>query len=847
LAPFGQVRTTVTTDDSGARIDVVLVPARLIHTIHIRGNYPLFERDVLSTMTISPGDFFDPAVMPEQENLLAQRFRTEGYVDPHVTVTWQQRPEDGHYRLDVAIQKGPHYTLETIRPQGNQYLDDGALRLRMASWRRSLLTFGKGRFKTEQFTQDVRNLTALYRRKGFSDVAITAQTDMAPDTHSVSGALTIDEGPRYAVAFAGNTFFSDRRLRKEMVLLETGNRGNIGLRRSAQNIRRRYLKAGFAEAKVRWQVQDATEEGRAVRRITFEIDEGPRHIVEQVLITGNTHLDADTLRRQILTRAPGWFRAGAYGADVLEEDRVAIRALYQSEGFLDVRVEDTVHVDPDTARVTATLAIDEGPRTRVGDIAITGQTPIAPRKLQQDLALGPGDPYLPVKRQDDEDRLAAQIAPLGYPHVRARGTTTLSADRTRADIQYNVETGPEVEVGELFFLGNFRTRERFLRREMALAPRTPFALQQVWEAQRNLRDLNIFESVQVRTIGLKEQEQTVHLLVQAAEQKPYYFETGGGYQSDKGLYGRARVGDRNFLGTAKELRASVEASEIGYRWDTALTEPRLLGTRIRADVGLYGERSEPFNQPFGTESMGANLNFARAFGRHYTTSLALRYERREQFLRGESESTEQIDPDTLAPRAIVAATPYVQFDSRDSFIRPRSGHLASISADISKGLDNTLDDFIKYRFDGRTYYTPTRRLTLAGRLWVGLVEPYGSDDLPLDQLFFLGGTNSVRGFGENLLRFDDDGKPVGGRLALAASLEARIDIGRNFELVPFIDTGSLQQAPVEVGSDTLRWAAGLGVQYITPIGPIGLFYGHKLDRRAGESSGQFHLSIGYTF
>jgi outer membrane protein insertion porin family len=847
LAQFALARSRVEAVPPGVRVFFVLRPYKLIHTIDIRGNYPLFERDVRNAMTIAPGDFFDAAILPDQEALIAQRFRAEGYVDPRVRISWRQRPSDGHYQIAVVIHKGPHYTLDEVQPRGNRFRADSGIRMRMASWRRSRLGFGTARFRAEQIRDDVRRLTAFYRRKGFADVVITEQTVMDDQSHQAVCELTISEGPRYEIGFAGNQFFSDRALRRQMVLREVGNRGNIGLRRSQHNIRRRYLKAGFADVGVRWRDDARTENGQAVREIIFEIDEGPRHIVEAVHIADNTRIDTETLRRQILTRPPTRFRAGAYVAEVLVEDLVAIRTLYQSRGYLDVRAEEALAIDPETGRVTVAITIAEGPQTRVGTIEIEGDAPVAPARLKPSLVLGPGDPYLPVKRQEDEDRLAAQIAASGYPHAQAGGTASLSTDHTRADIVYTIDTGPLVHVGEVFFLGNFRTRDRFMRREMDLAPRAPFALQKVWEAQRGMRDLNIFDSVHVRTIGLKERADTVHLLVQAAEQKPYYLETGAGYQTDKGVYGRAQIGDRNFLGTAKEIRASVEASEVGYRWETGISEPRLLGSRIRADAGVFGERSEPFNQQFGTHSTGANLNFTRRWGRSYTTALAMRYERREQFLRGESETTAEIDPETLAPRAILTATPFVQFDSRDTFIRPRAGHLASVAVDISKGLDNVLDDFLKYRFDVRTYYTPVQRLTLAARAWLGILEPYGGDALPLDQLFFLGGTHAVRGFGENLLRFDAEGNPVGGRLGLAASLEGRIDIGRNFELVPFVDTGGLWQVPLDAGSDTLRWAAGLGLQYITPIGPIGLFYGHKLDRRPGESSGQWHFSIGYTF
>ena len=132
----------------------------------------------------------------------------------------------------------------------------------------------------------------------------------------------------------------------------------------------------------------------------------------------------------------------------------------------------------------------------------------------------------------------------------------------------------------------------------------------------------------------------------------------------------------------------------------------------------------------------------------------------------------------------------------------------------------------------------------------GIIDPVGSTDkVPEDQLFFLGGTASVRGFGENLLRYDTDGDPLGGRVAIAGTVEARIDLGRRLELACFFDTGRVTETLEPAARDTkgFRSSAGIGLRYLTPIGPVGFLYGHKLDRKPGESAGRFHFTIGYTF
>jgi outer membrane protein insertion porin family len=168
--------------------------------------------------------------------------------------------------------------------------------------------------------------------------------------------------------------------------------------------------------------------------------------------------------------------------------------------------------------------------------------------------------------------------------------------------------------------------------------------------------------------------------------------------------------------------------------------------------------------------------------------------------------------------------------------------------DISKGIHNSLDDFFRYRLEVRKYYTPIENLSFAMRGRVGDITPFeDASTIPEDQLFFLGGTSTVRGFDENLLRFDLAGKAIGGLTSILGNIEARVDLGSDFELSFFYDIGSVRNAIIDEGSDEFRSSAGIGFHYFTPIGPIGVYYGHKLDRKPDESSGRFHFTIGFRF
>jgi outer membrane protein insertion porin family len=847
LQSLARVESDVARADHGAVVTFKIAPYHRIESIAVDGSYPLFDSDVLKVMTLSRGDVFQPRLANAQVALIAQRYRDEGYIDPQVTITWTQDARRGFYHLKVKIDKGPAYVLSKIKITGNRRIPDVVLMGLMHTWRRPAVWIGTARFVAADFKADLQRLTAHYRSQGFADVNIDFAVRRDPQHRQVQVTLTIDEGPQYRIAFSGNQFFSDAALRSKLEIFTVGNRSHTGLRRSILDIRRRYLQAGFADVHIDRPVIEEDPGPPAEKVVHIQIAEGLRHIVERVDIQGNRRIDSKQIQAQMLTRPAGVLGNGAYVAAVLQEDVAAVRALYQQEGFLEADIKENTTVDDKTGQVAVTLHIAEGLQTLVGPVRIQGPSPV-PDKLPAGAQLKPGGVFKPSAVTDDEDLIAAQISKLGYPHVRVHGKVAMSPDRSRADIVYTVDPGPHVAVGGIFWAGNFRTRRKVLERRLKLKPGAPFSLAAVLEAQRRLRQLDLFQSVQVRTIGLKEKADKVHLLITMVEKPARSFELGGGYETDKGFYGRTKVTDNNFMGTGRALRLTGEHSQVGYRWEAGAADPRVLGSEVSADLGLYIENQEAFNQDFGYDSWGGKLTLSRAWGPQWTTALGFSYERRDQYLREQDTTTTAVDPQTLEPRGILVTSPVIRWDTRDSFIRPQRGGLTSLGVDISKGLESSLDNFVKYKLDLRGYHTPYPRLTLAGRAFAGYIQPYGdASQIPEDQLFFLGGTNSVRGFAENMLRFSTDRDPVGGRLAMLGSVEARYNLTGNWELTLFVDAGSVQKSIDNQGRDDWRYAAGLGLRYITPIGPIGLLYGRKLNPQPGESNGQFHLSVGYTF
>ncbi|RLC11336.1 MAG: hypothetical protein DRI57_19090, partial [Deltaproteobacteria bacterium] len=785
-----------------------MTPFRQIKDIKIRHASPFLERDILNAMTIYIGDAFSKEALPKQEEFIEEIFKREGFIDPQVTVSATEDPEDGHFLIHVDIDRDSYYSVEKLDIRGNRAFSDQRLKLRMKTWMASLLPGGPGRFVEENLRKDIKNLTEFYRGKKYADVAVDFTLEKDPDAREASISVNVSEGPKYALDFEGNKEFWGFTLKKDLALFENGNKNDVGIRKTLKNIKTRYKKAGYLKARVKLKDEVETKKERSFRNLCFVIEEGPQSLVESVQITGNHLFDDKKIRKQILTQPPGTFHNGAYVPEIFEEDIRAIESLYARHGHANVVVKKNVAVSEDEKKASIRLEIEEGVKTFVSSVQFRGLSVLSQDIAYKTISMKQGNIFQNGKIQEDENALASKISEKGYPHVVVRGELSDTGDPSKAAIMYHVEEGPFMKMGEVYYTGNFRTKPKILLNELEIKPEAPFSLVKLLETQRNIRNMKIFDSVKFKTIGLREKADKVNLFVEIEEKKPYFVQVGGGYDTERLIYVNAKGGDLNLFGTNKKIWVEGEYSQIGYQGALGITEPRLLGSRFSATAGIFAEETEELNQDFGTRFFGSYVWFSRKWLKRLNTSLNLQFEQREQFGKDEDD-TPPMNSNEFDARSIFIATPSISYDTRDSFISPKKGMFSALSLDISKGLENSLDNFLKYQLDTRFYWTPMDRLTLACKGRVGYIDPFGgSEKVADDQLFFLGGISDVRGFEENMFRYDVQDDPVGGQSEISGSLEARIDMGLNFELATFYDIGCLSDTFDGKDSDGFRSTVG---------------------------------------
>ncbi len=829
--------------EQGMVLAFELTPFFRIKDIDIKNAFPLFEQEVLNVMTIKAGGVYDVQKMANQAPRVEKLFHQQGFYAPKVNISAEK--EDDYYVVEVDIDKGPFHRIRKVVFKGNEHIGQARLRLMTGIWRTSLLPWQGNRFTNKKMKEDIKKVMQFYRKKGYADVQVTAQPLPVKGSDSLDVVFTIDEGPLYKIDIEGNASMYTWTLKKELLLQDKGNKNDFALKKSMRNIRKRYENKGFQDVNV--QDENVPSQKPDMRQVNIVIDEGVKYIVSEMKISGADSLSLKELKKNILTE-----KKGAFSKAELKDDLKAVKAFYVTKGFTKARVNKKVKIsDAPNKRekqVAVEIIIKEGPRTKVEQVNIEGLSVMALDEGRDVMAMKVGIWYDSALIEDDISALQQKVSEKGYPHVQVKAKSKFSKDKTRIRITYHVDPGPKVVVGKIFYAGNLRMKTKELEDELEIVEGEPFSMIKIVESRRNIQDLSAVDTVRIRVAGLKNRQSEVDLIVEISEKKPYYVELAGGYDTARHVYVETGIGDNDFLGHNLNAQVGFEWSQVGYGVDFSLTEPRFLSTRFSSTSKVYTKENEAFNKEYGTRSYGLSQTFLRNFSnKKISFSLGGGYEYRDQYLRVDRELDDD-EKDDYGVRHIGQVNTGITWRTTDSLVRPTKGLLATTTFDLFKGVGSSQDDFYKYGMELRYYWSVSEDLVVAMRGRYGSMGTYGRNSHIADgYLYYLGGASTVRGFDENMLQYDDDDSAVGGRSMMLGSVEARYDLGLNYEFALFFDTGALTRIQEPGISESFRSSVGVGLRRQTPVGPISLLYGWKLNPRSDESDGCFYFSMGYTF
>jgi len=626
------------------------------------------------------------------------------------------------------------------------------------------------------------------------------------------------------------------------------------LEEGRQNIIDFYQRNGFTGVDV--QLQVVTDDVHATARAVYTINEGEKGAVRSVVFQGNTKFSERTLRHQMKTRAktPISFldKSGRLDQAQLQQDLDAIREFYQNKGYIDIAIPEVRQERTDKG-MRIVIVVNEGLQYHVGKLRFQGQEATNEERLLQLVKMKSGSIYTPKGLKDDTKAIVDGYGAGGYVDmdIEPQGTP---AGAGLIDLTYTITDGTRSFVERVNITGNVRTKDKVIRREIAVLPGDIFNTVRVDVSKKRLENLGYFEKVdtfpeETNIPGRKD------LLVQVQEKRTGSINFGAGFSTIESLTGFVELTQGNFdlfnypsfTGGGEKFRARAQFGTQQQNYLLSFTEPYFLDQRLSLGADIFYREASFLSSLYDQRNYGFAINLRRPLTTFSSISVDYRLQEIDIFnvSLGVSQAILDEEGDNLKSEIV----PTYYYDSRDSVYLSRHGHRLTFSPHIAGGFLG--GDVQTYGFDleGSQYFTFPYDIILLLNGEVATIDNWGSGDhVAIFDRLFLGGANNLRGFNfRDVGPKDMNGEPLGGQSLARFTIEGTYPIIEKVRVAVFYDTGFVNVDAWDFGTTHIASDAGLGLRLDLPIGPLKIDYGIPIEKDNNKGGGKVQFSVGYQF
>ncbi|MEA3207092.1 MAG: outer membrane protein insertion porin family [Chthoniobacter sp.] len=703
-------------------------------------------------------------------------------------------------------------------------------------------------YSEQAVEEDIRN---LYNTGNISNVRIFGE----PMTDGVKVIVVVQtKGQVTEVMIQGASQVKESRLRKEISVKPNDTLNEAAIEQDRQKIADYYSSKGFTDAVVTVKTDVDEKTGKA--RVSFIVDEGGKTAIRSVKYEGNSALKSGEIAKVVKTKPKSllniFSKAGRLNSDLLDDDVKSIRELYQSKGYVDAQV-GSPKITRDGTKVDVVFPIVEGPLYHVGKVAYTGAGVFPLDELTRNAKVKTGEIYSPQAVRSDVKLIQDMYGSRGYIDFQAGANTSPGADHT-VDVSFTLDEGVQSYVERVNISGNLRTKDKVIRRELAVAPGELFNTVRVDASKERLRNLNFFSKVEAYPSDtLVPGRKDLNVLVE--EKRTGSFNFGAGFSSIENLLGFAEITQGNFdatrwpyfTGGGQKFRMRVQYGTKRKDFIIALTEPYFLDREISLGGEVFYREASFTSSVYDERRYGFDVTARKRFGQF--TSGRVGYRLEDITIFDVDDSASQTIKNEEGERLKSEVSAGVRYDTRDSVFLTRKGEVIDLSAYVAGGFLGGNTDIYGFDLEASKYiHLPWDAiLTFAGE--VASVNTWsGGDEVPIFDRLYLGGANNLRGFKfRDVGPKDDDGEPIGGNSLWRVTVEVTFPIVDKVRGAFFYDTGSVSAQSYDFGG-AVNSDVGFGVRLDLPIGPVRLDYGIPIQSdRFNDSSGKFQFNIGYQF
>jgi outer membrane protein insertion porin family len=566
-------------------------------------------------------------------------------------------------------------------------------------------------------------------------------------------------------------------------------------------------------------------------------------VVKHVTFEGNKAFSDKLLQKLMATKPPSLFKKVYYKKSRLNSDLANIQAFYNQQGYLDLAITDTVvTVDTVHSTVSITLDINEGPLTKVGSIEIQGNTILSNSTLGRLIKLKQGDPLLSNEVQNAVFFMVSLYADSGYIYATVTPEKQIDTTTHVAAINFKVNEGSRAAIANIDITGLQKTRRFVVTRELEFKKGEIINYSKLLDSQRRLYMTGLFRSVFIiPRPGPDNDSSHVIVMVRLNEKISSALKFSVGYGSIEKIMAGVEVSTINLAGTGEKIALRGNADFINRGGELSFTEPWTFGFRLKTDLNLlYGFEEQP---AFHLYTTGMSLAIGRSFSRFTSGSLTARYEN------SRLASLNIVEPPGAFRPKIRSVIADFKFDSRNDLFNATRGFYQDGNVELAGSLLGGNNSFTRTILTSKYFYPFSLGTIIATAYQVGWIAPFGPTKIvSINERFFTGGPNSLRGFGyQRVGPLGVNGLPLGGNFMMVGNLEIRRVIYTLVSGVVFVDGGNVWSRVRDFKINSLRVDVGTGFRVNTPIGLAGLDYGINVKPRPGEPRGKLYLRMGQAF
>jgi outer membrane protein assembly complex protein YaeT len=860
------------------------------------------------------GDVFTEDKVVSSVDRMKKIMADNGYYESVITYELKPNPNDNQMAIHFHVVPGDLGRVGAVTIQGDAGIPPDQVR--------SLTKLKEGeRVNTDRVTKALERMRKRYQKNQHLEAQVTLiDRKYHADTNRLDYVFQVEEGPTVNIATEGDGV-SKGQLKKLVPVYQENSVDDDLLNEGRRNLRDYLQTKGYFDAAV--EVERKATPEKSHLDIVYKIDPGIRHKLVAVKTEGNKYFDREAIRERMAVEPSSLVLPnGRFSQQLLSEDVSSIKYLYLANGFLDVKVTGEL-VDDYLGKkneMEVLVNIDEGKQTLVGQLKLEGASSVNYDQLEPKLSNVQGQPFSDANIANDRDAITYYYYNSGFPNVQFEAAATPQpGNPQRMDVIYKVSEGQRVYVNRVLVTGLNYTRPYIVDRQMRIHADDPLSQNRMVDTQRRLYNLGLFNEVGMAVQNPEGVEPSKDVLFNLQESRRWTFRYGGGIEfatgnipttsNPNGKTGISPIGvlevtRLNLFGRDQTLTFRGRLGLLTRRGLASYDAPRLFhreNWRIIFTT-LYDNTADV--NTFASERLEGAVQVEQRYNRFTTLLYGLTFQRVKV-----DPNSLVIDPTLIAlyskPVFIAMPTFTGVRDRRDDPINPTKGSYNALNLGLATSALGSQTNFGRVLLDNSTYYRFAKNWVFARRTQIGIEKPYGTNNfivlppdsnlpveatqIPLPELFFAGGSNSLRNFSINQAgpRDPETGYAIGGQGLFVNNLEIRTPpvglpyVGNNLSFVFFHDMGNVFDTANHIISGMLRFhqpsiapcatpgsktpcnynydsqALGIGVRYKTPVGPVRFDLGYALNptRYPVQETGQtlslrrinVFFSIGQTF